>query len=79
MKHKAGVDPDATKERTAWIERDGVKLTRVTFPNVHRGEIPPKTADSIRNQLGLSRVQFEAFHQCPMTRQEFDQHLETLK
>lgn len=78
LKHKAGVDPEATRERNEWIERGGKKLLRVTFPKVHRGDLPVGTENGIRRDLQLSRPEFIDFYACPMTAGDFEAHLERI-
>ena len=78
MENKALVDFRSGSERSAWVVVDGKKATRVTMPKVHRGDIPPPTARSIRDQLAMSDDDFMDFVDCPMSGAQFADHMRTL-
>ena len=63
-----------TKELNYWIELDGIKITRVTVTKSD-DELKSGTEASIRNQLKLSREQFDDLVTCPMSGAEYYQIL----
>ena len=65
-------------ERSGWISYQGRKMLFVTIPKIHRGDLHPKTANSIRKQLQLSSAEFEALYDCPLTFDDFQRHLARL-
>ena len=71
-------DKRSGKEMNCWIKIEGRKVTRVTYPKQHRGDIPIGTLRSIRNQLKLNNKQFDDFVECPMTRTDYENHLRNL-
>jgi hypothetical protein len=58
------------KELNYWLELDGKKVTRVTVTKSN-DELRAGTQASIRNQLRLSREQFDDLVICPMSRSEY--------
>ena len=54
------------KELNYWLELDGKKVTRVTVTKSN-DELRAGTQASIRNQLRLSRGQFDDLVACPMS------------
>jgi len=67
------------KERNRWILIDGVRVLRVTYPNSHSGDLKRGTLESIRKQLKLDPVRFQAFIKCTMSGPAYDEHLRQLK
>lgn len=65
-------------ERNRWAVINGMRVLRVTFPKIHTGDIPPGTLNSIRKQLRLDRMRFDAFVDCSMTGTEYEAHLQGL-
>ena len=59
-----------SKELNYWLELDGKKVTRVTVTKSN-DELRPGTQASIRNQLRLSREQFDDLVACPMSGVDF--------
>jgi len=55
-----------SKELNYWLELDGKKVTRVTVTKSN-DELRVGTQASIRNQLRLSRQQFDDLILCPMS------------
>jgi len=55
-----------SKELNYWLELDGRKVTRVTVTKSN-DELRVGTQASIRNQLRLSREQFDDLIACPMS------------
>jgi hypothetical protein len=58
------------KERNAWFHLDGVPVIRVTMPK-GRGQLAPGTAESIRNQVRLSRAEFLDLIKCPLKESDY--------
>ena len=58
------------KERNAPIVIDDMEVSHVTIPNEKGGgkDMAPKTCNSIRKQLLLTRDEFTDFVKCPMSR-----------
>ena len=71
-------DRRSGKELNCWIKIGGRKVTRVTYPKQHRGDMPIGTLRSIQKQLQLNNKQFEDFIECPMTRTDYENHLRDL-
>jgi len=55
-----------SKELNYWLELDGRKVTRVTVTKSN-DELRAGTQASIRNQLRLSRQEFDDLVLCPMS------------
>lgn len=45
---------------------NGKKITRVTIPHAHRGDVKRGTLGSIRKQVHLDNEQFAALVDCPL-------------
>ena len=71
-------DKRSGKEMNRWIKIGGQKVTRVTYPKQHRGDIPIGTLRAIQKQLQLNNKQFADFIECPMTRTNYENHLKNL-
>lgn len=65
---KLGIDFRPGSERNGWYYSQGVKITRITLPHIHHGDIPTGTLHEIRKQTLLSTPQFTDLLECPMTR-----------
>ena len=63
-----------SKELNYWLELDGKKVTRVTVTKSN-DELRAGTQASIRNQLRLSREQFDDLVACPMSGVDFHELL----
>jgi len=74
LEGKLGLDFRSGSERSAWYCLDGKKILRVTIPTVKGGggTILPGTANSIRNQLSLSRNQLRELAACPMSGTDYE-------
>ncbi|HEY3347580.1 MAG TPA: hypothetical protein VGK71_08165 [Nitrospirota bacterium] len=64
-------------ERNAWYEYNGIKILRVTIPK-GRGDITPGTLSSIKNQLKLTREEFDKFIKCTFTATDFEEKMRNL-
>ena len=73
-KLKTVTEKRGTKEVNYTVKIDGVYMCRVTVPK-GRGELPPGTLNSIKNQTLLSRNDFERLVKCPMKLEEYKQTL----
>ncbi len=67
LEQKLGIDFGPGSERSGWYYHQGVKITRITLPHIHRGDIPTGTLHEIRKQTLLSTPQFTDLVECPMT------------
>jgi len=66
------------KENNAWIEIDGIQVSRITFPKTKGSNtscISTGLEKSIRNQLCLSKELFKDFIKCPLTREKYIEEL----
>jgi hypothetical protein len=70
-----GEKPRAGSERNRWATVGGKRVTRVTYPKVHQGDIPAGTLNSIRKQLTLDPDQFAKFVDCRLSKTEYESHL----
>ncbi len=71
FEQKLGIDFGTGSERTGWYYHSGIKVTRVTLPHVHKGDIPEGTLHSIRRQTLLTTPQFFDLLECPMTSSDY--------
>ncbi|MCH8089983.1 MAG: hypothetical protein IH955_08240 [Chloroflexi bacterium] len=51
---------------------DGKKITRVTIPHDHKGDVKKGTLASIRRQVHLDNEQFADLVDCPLTRPGYE-------
>lgn len=72
LKKKLGLRFRSGKEQTGWYELDGKKILRVTVPK-GRGDLPSGTANSIREQVYLSKKQFADLVNCPLKGKGFEE------
>jgi len=73
LEGKLGLAFRGGKENTAWYVASGKKRFRVTAPKIHKGDVPPGTLGSIRNQIRLTTPQFADLIRCPMTGSDYEQ------
>jgi hypothetical protein len=66
-------------ENNKWVEIDGKKVARVTYPMGHSGDLTPGTANSIRNQMLLTQAQFYEFIGCRLTQSNYEQLLRSMQ
>ncbi|MBI4339163.1 MAG: hypothetical protein HY680_04340 [Chloroflexi bacterium] len=67
LERKLGIYFGQGSERNGWYYSQGVKITRITLPHIHHGDIPAGTLHEIRKQTLLSTPQFADLVECPMT------------
>jgi len=60
------------KESNKWIEVDGKRVGRVTYPKVHsKPDIPKGTLGSIQKQLRLTKEEFAELVGCTLSRTKY--------
>jgi hypothetical protein len=72
--HKLDIEFRITKELNGWYKYDNKKICRVTVSK-GRKALPPKTYQSIADQLKLSIDDFDRFMDCPLKKDEYDKIL----
>ncbi|HXK48855.1 MAG TPA: hypothetical protein PKW56_00150 [Clostridiales bacterium] len=72
--NKLDIEFRSSKEFNGWYKYDNKKICRITVSK-GRKDLPPKTYQSIAEQLKLSIDNFDRFMDCPLKKDEYDKIL----